>query len=71
MRLGGGPIPRGRASEDRDLMSYRVKQEFLKVTTTYTRFIHQTEGTGIAEVREGRKQRAQEGPNDVGSCAPR
>lgn len=32
MRLGGGPIPRGRASEDRDLMSYRVKQEFLKVT---------------------------------------
>lgn len=33
MRLGGGPIPRGRASfsDDRDLMSYRVKQEFLKV----------------------------------------
>jgi hypothetical protein len=53
MRLGGGPIPRGRASEDRDLMSYRVKQEFLKVITSHT--LEKTHGTGIAEVREGRR----------------
>lgn len=56
MRLGGGPIPRGRASEDRDLMSYRVKQEFLKVRhdrhkTHNTHTIH----TATAQARQRRR----------------